>query len=683
MRRLITLIGGIVVALAVAAPPVGAEHGGGGADATCSPDGPLTVHLGDSFGVSLSYQNNTGADALFTATMRENEFFGAEHSFDSLTVGGGVGVTREFHLSTASVVVDPPGETHQVLIEVTSSATGSTVLGTCDISLTILSPDADGDALPDVWETNGIDADLDGTVDLHIEALPFNADPDRADLYVEVDFMTCAVGGCDPSDTHTHVPAVGAIQDVVDAFAAAPVTNPDGTTGISLHAMVDEALPDAPNILFQSTGPGTLDDFDDIKLGSPPDAGPCDGSFGTAAERANPNCANILAAKRLAFRYAIFGHSFSESPRSSGVSEGPGNDFMVTFGGWSLMQITSAGGQRAAEAGTFMHELGHTLGLGHGGDDDINCKPNYLSVMSYSFQLLNIDPTRPLDYSSEVLPLSTGSLDEGHLDETMGIGGPAGRQAVYGVGGGWQTAPADGAIDWDNDGDGGTETDVAADVNNLGFRGCGKDRMGNPDPSPGQTLTGFNDWAGVVYDFREAPDFADGVHDSAEPLMELTSEQAVEAAESGDFDGDGLANASDNCPAVPNPDQIDLDADGIGDACDPENTVDIDIKPGGVPNSIKLSAKGVVSVAILSTSSLDAPARTDPASLTFGRTGEEVSLSRCGGPTDVNGDGRPDLVCQFASTLTGFRLGDTVGILRGRTLDGVAIMGTDSVRILE
>ena len=34
-----------------------------------------------------------------------------------------------------------------------------------------------------------------------------------------------------------------------------------------------------------------------------------------------------------------------------------------------------------------MHELGHTLGLGHGGNAVPNCKPNYLSLMNYVFQL--------------------------------------------------------------------------------------------------------------------------------------------------------------------------------------------------------------------------------------------------------------------------------------------------------
>jgi hypothetical protein len=34
-----------------------------------------------------------------------------------------------------------------------------------------------------------------------------------------------------------------------------------------------------------------------------------------------------------------------------------------------------------------------------------------------------------------------------------------------------------------------------------------------------------------------------------------------------DGDGDGVPDASDNCPLHPNPDQADVDGDAVGDAC--------------------------------------------------------------------------------------------------------------------
>lgn len=111
--------------------------------------------------------------------------------------------------------------------------------------------------------------------------------------------------------------------------------------------------------------------------------------------------------------------------------------------------------------------------------------------------------------------------------------------------------------------------------------------------------------------------------------------------------------------------------------------VDIDIKPRSDPNSINSQSQGTIPVAILSTGDFDAPNQVNKTSLTFGRTGDERSLSRCTkSAEDVNDDGRLDLVCHFNTQDTGFQVGDSVGILKGLTVDGVHIEGRDSVRIM-
>jgi hypothetical protein len=94
---------------------------------------------------------------------------------------------------------------------------------------------------------------------------------------------------------------------------------------------------------------------------------------------------------------------------TSGYSDIGGADSSITLGGWG------ADGQTVpVQAGTFMHELGHTLALTHGGlyfDNpnnfvatvEANCKPNFQSVMNYLFQVDLLGPNGVLDYSSQAL----------------------------------------------------------------------------------------------------------------------------------------------------------------------------------------------------------------------------------------------------------------------------------------
>jgi hypothetical protein len=89
--------------------------------------------------------------------------------------------------------------------------------------------DTDGDGLWDDWERFGIDNDGDGVVDLNLPAL--GADPMHKDIFLEIDWMDCAVAGgdCAATDTHSHQPHPAAVQAMIDAFANAPgIVNPDG-----------------------------------------------------------------------------------------------------------------------------------------------------------------------------------------------------------------------------------------------------------------------------------------------------------------------------------------------------------------------------------------------------------------------------------------------------------------------
>lgn len=117
--------------------------------------------------------------------------------------------------------------------------------------------------------------------------------------------------------------------------------------------------------------------------------------------------------------------------------------------------------------------------------------------------------------------------------------------------------------------------------------------------------------------------------------------------------------------------------------------VAIDIKPRRDTNYLFITKKGhvfppILPVAIPSDEDFYAPDEVDITSLTFGLTGYEYSLKRCAKRNrDVNQDGLKDLVCYFLSNECGFQAGDTEGILKGQTMDGMPIEGFDTVDLIE
>jgi hypothetical protein len=355
------------------------------------------------------------------------------------------------------------------------------------------SPDTDGDGLLDCWETAGI------TIDGVTYQLA-GANPNRKDVYIELDYM------------QHHHPDLTAVQQVIAAFAAAPVQNPDGSTGITLHVDIGEQLPHKSSlVLVPCTAPHAVDadtaDFDQLKAAN----------FGTAAERA----AGTTLHKSFAYHYGIFAHNLYGAGTTSGCSEVHGNDFVVTLGSWArrtnpypvLDTEVHNIGSIIEQAGTLMHEAGHNFDLRHGGLDNINCKPNYPSVMSYSRQMT----AGMLDYSPADLP----DLNESTLNENFGVGINLYTGSVV-FGPPYLLRPttvlAGGSINW-NRNRVSTDSTVRQDLTNFGVAGCGT--------SANQTLKGFDDWENLRLNFASAIDFAGGSHGSAEEAVEITVEAAA------------------------------------------------------------------------------------------------------------------------------------------------------------
>lgn len=113
-------------------------------------------------------------------------------------------------------------------------------------------------------------------------------------------------------------------------------------------------------------------------------------------------------------------------------------------------------------------------------------------------------------------------------------------------------------------------------------------------------------------------------------------------------------------------------------------TVQIDIKPEESPNSINLSSRGTVPVAILGSQSF-AVANVDVATVRLAGAPVVVKPNGQfqGAITSVNGDAFPDLVLYFSTqSLVGLNSASTEATLEGKTVAGTAFLGTDSVRIV-
>ena len=258
----------------------------------------------------------------------------------------------------------------------------STPAGMNDVPPGVIDSDADG--IPDSAKVSG---GTYGGLDLYA----MGARRGRRDIFVEVDYM----GSDDPATT----PRLEALQKMENVFAA---------KGIALHFDTGDLHAENFDPARFNLGGGNAVNFAScIQLDS-------------VASSAREGCASYMAYKsanfdvrrRLVFHYALFGNSLNTdgSAGSSGTAELIGNDLLVTLGGYGFTADAGAGLNMLInmQASTLMHELGHNLGLRHGGNENTNYKPNHYSIMNYLYQFAGLSATPDSVHAAERYYLVNG-----------------------------------------------------------------------------------------------------------------------------------------------------------------------------------------------------------------------------------------------------------------------------------
>jgi hypothetical protein len=316
-----------------------------------------------------------------------------------------------------------------------------------------------------------------------IDLPTMGANPLRKNIFIEADWVQHPGN---PNDYNRPDPSQ--LDRVQVAFAASPVANHCWGTGVTVLIDYGQSGPffegnqvadPTGDGFVNTTSPGVNDEFQAIKTTE----------FGLNRQG---YFHYMLMCNDMGLGGTIAGWS--------GISEIGGNDFIVSCGAFAFGDDDRIGN-------TIMHELGHNLGLLHGGFESRNYKPNYNSVMNYRFQFDGVDTdcdavsdgstpgiTNVLDYSRGLRI----ELNENALSEAAGVCG-------------------DTAIDWNGGGiQGGT---VGRNINGpAGFTAiCGEGGPSMQCPAfPGSCddcvcdvlLEDNNDWSSIIFTGLTEADFA-------------------------------------------------------------------------------------------------------------------------------------------------------------------------------
>lgn len=339
------------------------------------------------------------------------------------------------------------------------------------------SEDLDLDGIPDCSEQ-------EGSTFAGLDLYAMGARVNQVDVFIEVDYMDATANGTQSIDLGL-IPQREALQKIVDAFAL---------KNISVHFDVGD--------LYDLSAGIDAADFDLGGGNEVPFASNMSYNDLVGAVNFYEYKHQYFDPTRLQiFHYAIFVEEIDQGG-PAGQAEILGNDLMIAWGGSGLNRDSSSNENWMLNvtAKTFMHELGHNLGLYHGGNDSVNYKPNYVSIMNYLYGYglpnkanpdgghyyyqfhqsgkpcsidywdLQNNPqdthyfSTPLDYSDG----SSSDLNESALNENNGLS-RSGAQAV----------------DWDCDGN--IESNVTFDINGDGNQ---------------TTLSDYDDWGNLDFVFQ-------------------------------------------------------------------------------------------------------------------------------------------------------------------------------------
>ena len=342
---------------------------------------------------------------------------------------------------------------------------------------------SDGDGLVDAWKKSPPPIDPRGNPLPDLGAM--GASKGQKDLFVQIGYMSAAEGtmyGGVAKPQHTHLPSQDALKKVADAFAKqgvrvhfdvgnryqgpsyiVPAALAKGGQGIS----ETQACPDPANLTGgKPIECATLDanGVVNAQLDIPGQYPKYPGTVGwkTGFQLIRDELLGFDPARKDIFHYVLFGHSVGmprdpclnadDSPNytcqgtspdfhvprtNSGVADFPGGDVLVALGAFEDEQKLPVG-TTFMQGSTLMHELGHNFELTHAGLQSLdpaiprepNCKPQYLSVMNYLYQLRGLPDASAalqMDYSAS----ASGVLDEHGLSDGTAIANQQYRMGWY------------------------------------------------------------------------------------------------------------------------------------------------------------------------------------------------------------------------------------------------------------